>query len=134
MHFKWKLYPYMTTIRAFFPTNEGTFFQFLKRAGETSLLPPFSYAPATVYYYHELKYFISNCDTKHNVIGIFERCITKLRPYLLNIGRKKYIHMITNPPNDLWEELCSILNIWLDKRRPPSSAFKEIIETKRKVQ
>ena len=41
--------------------------------------------------------------------------------------------MITNPPNDLWEELCSILNIWLDKRRPPSSAFKEIIETKRIV-
>ena len=87
--------------------NQGIFFlkffQFLKRAGETSPPPPSSYAPATVYCYHELKYFISNCDTKHNVIGIFERWITKLRPYLLNIVRKKNIHMITNSPNDLWE-------------------------------
>ena len=121
----------MTTIRAFFSSN---FSNFWKGQGRLPPLPPSSYAPATVYYYHELKYFISNCDTKYNVIGIFERWITKLRPYLLNIGRKKNIHMITNSPNDLWEELCSTLNIWLDKRRPPSSAFNEIIETKRKVQ
>ena len=40
----------MNLIKAFLPKIMALFFKFWKRAGETSPFPPYSYAPAYIFY------------------------------------------------------------------------------------